>query len=878
MDESRFISTFLFTDIEGSTRLWEVEPARMQRALAAHDHVARFVVETRGGRIVKMTGDGMCAIFDDPLHAVEATLDFQQAIADKAQTADLELRARCGIHVGAAQHRDEDYFGNTVNRAARIMSAAHGGQVLLSQATADLVTDRLPKSVSLRELGPVRLKDLAGPERLYQLQHPSLRREFPALRSLERTPNNLPQHATSFVGRERELDEVAKALMRARLLTLVGVGGIGKTRLVLQVAADTLDRYPDGVWFVELAPIADQSAVTHAVAKVLGVAEESGRSLVDVVSRWATDKRLLLVLDNCEHLVGACATLADRLLREAAGVTLLASSREPLRISGEVIYPVPTLGVPESDKPDTDPTYSRYPAVRLFAERASAVLPSFALNARNGRTIADICRHLDGIPLAIELAAARVRAMPVETIAARLNDRFRLLSTGSRTALPRQQTLRALIDWSHDLLSLQERAVFRRLSVFAGGWTMDGAEAVSTGEGVDKRDVLALFASLVDKSLVAVEPDGGRYRLLETIRSYAREKLEASGEESAACERHLDFHLTLAEAAESHQNGPDQPVWRARLDLEQENLLSAHSYCGCSAGAGAKGLRLANSMQMYWFRSGLLPLGKRVTTEALLHPGAQMRDKQRSVALSAAGLFCSFAGEYDEATRFLEESLAIARELGDREQIIATLESLGFAELGRGRLEAARGHAEEALALARQAGDQRKLASALNAVAQMHRADGDVAAAEPLYDEVVTLGRRLDDMELVAIGLLNLAMTYVARAAYSEARSALREIIAIARRTRSMPVGQSALEVASGLAASMGEAALALRFFGAAEANTRDTGIVRDPADDAFLQPLIRSARSSEGPDTAARAEGDGREAGYEVVLGEVDVWLNQNR
>ena len=878
MDEAGSISTFLFTDIEGSTRLWEHEPTRMHQALAAHDHAARVVVEKHGGRIVKMTGDGMCAVFDDPLHAVEATLGFQQAVADKTQTEGLELRARCGIHVGLAQRRDDDYFGNTVNRAARIMSAAHGGQVLLSQAVVDLVRGRLPELISLRELGPVRLRDLASPERLYQLQHPSLRHDFPALRSLELTPNNLPQQATSFVGRERELDEVRKALTGARLLTLVGAGGIGKTRLSLQLAADILDDYADGVWFVELAPIADQRTVTPAIATVLGVMEEPGRPLVDVIVQWAADKRLLLVLDNCEHLIGACAAFAEQLLRGTPEVKLLASSREPLRIPGEVAYPVPALGVPESDKPDVDTTYSRYPAVRLFAERAGAVLPSFQLNTRNGSTIRDICRHLDGIPLAIELAAARIRAMPVETIAARLDDRFRLLSSGNRAALPRQQTLRALIDWSHDLLSAQERTLFRRLSVFAGGWTIEGAEAVCSGGDVDVRDVLELLLSLVDKSLVVVDLHSGRYRLLETIRQYVLEKLEASEEPQAVRECHLDFYLALSEAAESHQNGPDQQAWRARLDVEHENLLSAHAFCGHSAEAGAKDLRLANAMRMYWFRRGLLPTGKRIMTEALLHPGAQARDRQRSIALSAAGLFCSFAGEYDEATGYLEESLAIARELGDREQIRSTVESLGFAEFGRGRLEAARGHAEEALVLARQSGDQHNVATALNAVAQMHRAYGDLAAAEPLYDEVIALGRRLDDAELVAIGLLNLAMIYIACRAHNSAGVALQEIIAIARKTRSMPVGQSALEVASGLAASLGDPALALRFFGAAEANTRDTGIVRDPADDAFLRPLIQSARRSLGPDAAACAERDGREAGYEAVLAEVDPWLNQNR
>ena len=876
MDKVGSLSTFLFTDLEGSTRLWEREPVRMQHALAAHDRIARYVVEKRGGHIVKMTGDGMCAVFDDPLRAVETTLEFQQAVAGLKQTQGVELRARCGIHVGLAQRRDEDYFGNTLNRAARIMSAAHGEQVLLSQAAAELLRDRLPDWASLRDLGLVRLKDLASSERLYQLQHASLRRDFPALRSLEGTPNNLPQQATSFVGRELELAQVTKALAQARLLTLVGAGGIGKTRLSLQVAAEILDDYPDGAWFVELAPIADHRLVTLAVAKVLGVAEEPGRPLVDVVVQWATDKQLLLVLDNCEHLIDACAALAERLVQGTVGVRLLASSREALQIPAEIVFPVPTLGVPESNKPEADATYSRYPAVRLFAERASAVLPSFELQVRNAGTIADICRHLDGIPLAIELAAARVRSIPVETIAARLDDRFRLLSTGNRTALPRQQTLRALIDWSYELLSAQERAVFGRLSVFTGGWTIEGADAVCSGTEVEGRDVIELLASLVDKSLVAVELDGGRYRLLETIRQYAREKLAACGEESAVRERHLDFYLAFAEAAEAHQNGPDHPVWRRRLDVERENFLAAHEFCRRSDGAGTKGLRLANAMRMYWFRSGLLPTGKRIVTEALHHAGALTRDKRRCIALSAAGLFCSFAGEYDEATGYLEESLAIARELADREQTIATLESLGFAELGRGRLPAARGHAEEALALAREVGEQRTLASSLNAVAQMRRAAGELAAAEPLYEEVVSLGRGLNDQELVAIGLLNLAMIYVARQAHGDARSALREIIAIARETRSMPVGQSALEVASGLAASLGKPLLALRFFGAAEANTRDTGIVRDPADDAFLQPLIQAARASHDQEAAARAESDGAKAGYEAVLGEVDVWLEQ--
>jgi predicted ATPase/class 3 adenylate cyclase len=875
MDEPGSVSTFVFTDIEGSSRLWEREPARMQRALAMHDHLGRGCVEKHGGHVIKMTGDGMCAVFADPLGAIDATLAFQQALARPPGEDGLELRARCGIHVGIAERRDDDYFGNTLNRTARIMSAAHGGQVLLSQAVVDLVRGRLPEAISLRELGLVKLRDLASPERLYQLQHPSLRRDFPALRSLEATPNNLPQQSTSFVGRERELDDARRLLESTRLLTLVGTGGIGKTRLSLQLAAELLDDYPDGVWLVELAPIAEPAVVDNAVAAVLGVREEPGRALPDLMAQWAQDKRVLLVLDNCEHVLEACARLATRLLGGAPGLRILSSSREPLRIPGEVTFPVPALAVPESGRDVVEATLARSPAVRLFVERAEAILPSFRLNDANAATVADICRHLDGIPLAIELAAARVRSMPVATIASRLTDRFRLLSSGNRAALPRQQTLRALIDWSHDLLTEPERTLLRRLAVFAGGWTLEGAEAVCVGGALDGHDVLEVLAGLVDKSLAMVDLASGRYRLLETIRQYAAEKLEASGEAAAVGARHLDFYLAFCETAEPFLSGPDQARWLDRFDAERENLLAAHAFCGASKAPEGKGLRLVVAMRSYWFRRGHLPTGKRVVTEALSRAEAGRRDRLRSRALAAAGNFCLFSGEYEEAAGYLAESLAIARELGDAKLVATTLESLGYAELGRGRRASALRYAEESLALRREEGDPHKLGSALNAVAQMVRAEGDLARAEPLYGEVVALGRRSADNELVAIGLLNLAMVYVARGAHNGARAALQEIVAIAGESGSVPVGHGAICVAAGLAASEGDAERALRYFGAAEANTRNTGIVRDPADDAFLQPLIESARRAPEAPAAERA---GREAPYEVVLAEVRAWVDQAR
>ena len=875
MTEPASIATFLFTDIEGSSRLWEREPAKMQEALAAHDHVARSIVEAHDGRVLKMTGDGMCAVFADPLDAVEATLEFQRALAGAQRADGVELRARCGLHVGAAQRRDDDYFGGTLNRAARIMGTAHGGQVLLSQAV-DMVRGRLPESLSLHDLGFVRLRDLTSPERLYQLQHAALRRDFPALRSLEATPNNLPQQATSFVGRERELGEARDALRRTRLLTLVGAGGIGKTRLSLQLAAEVLDDYPDGVWLVELAAIADAGLVVQAVASVLGVKEEAGRSLLDVLVASCADKRLLVVLDNCEHLLEACATLCEHLLRGTAEARVLATSREPLRIGGEAAFPVPALDVPQPGRAESDATYASYPAVRLFAERAGAVLPSFHLTAVNGGTIGEICRHLDGIPLAIELAAARTRAIPVETIAARLGDRFRLLSSGNRAALPRQQTLRALIDWSHDLLDERERALLRRLAVFAGGWTIGGAEAVCAGDGFEQADVIELLAGLVDKSLVAADVQRGRYRLLETIRQYAGEKLEASGEGAATRERHVGFHLALAESARPHLVGADQAPWLVRLEADIENLLAAHAYCSSLQGAGQRGLRLVWALRMYWFSRGVLKLGIRVSAEALARDDAMSRNMPRCLALFAAGQLCAFAGEHRQAEGYLQEALSIARELGDDSRIAATLQPLGIAALGMGDRAAARRYLEESLAIAQRMGNDAALSTALNAVAQLRRLDGDLAGAEPLYDQSIALGRRLGSPDFVAGGLLNQAMIYVARDAGHAARLALHEALAIARETNSTPTTLSVLDVAAGLAARHGEHEVAMRWFGVAQTRQDLSGLQRDSADDAFLLPLVAASRAALGDQRAAAAEAAGRALDHDAALDEVRAWLDR--
>jgi predicted ATPase/class 3 adenylate cyclase len=868
------VTTYLFTDIEGSTRLWETEPDKMRPALARHDMIVRTCVEGNRGTVVKMSGDGVHAVFADPLDALRATLELQRTIVELEPTERVALQVRCGMHAGVDERRDNDFFGSGVNRAARIMSVAHGGQVLLSQAVAALVSDRLPDGVSLRDLGSVRLRDLANPERVYQLVHPQLRQDFPALRSLQATPNNLPQQVSSFVGREREVAEAKKHLNETRLLTLLGIGGLGKTRLSLEVAAEVLDDYPDGVWFVDLAPMTDERLVPQAVASVLGVKEEAGRPVLEALVKYVSDRKLLLILDNCEHLLHACAELSVQLLQSGPILKILASSREHLHVKGEATYPVPPLSVPDPNAKITLEALTQFEAVRLFVERARAKQPGFQLTQTNAKTVADICQRLDGIPLAIELASARVRALSVEEIAARLSDRFGLLTRGDRTALPRQQTLRASIDWSYELLTDHERALLRRLSVFAGGWTLEAAEAVGADGDVETADVLDLLTNLIEKSLVTLEAEGKRYRLLETVRQYAQERLSISGEEDESRTRHLTFYLMLTEKARPELAGPRQGDWLARLDLERENLLAAHAWCSRAEGGTELGLRFVHATKAFWLNRGLLGLALGVTMEALARSSSPSGGLLRCRGLFTAGQLCYFMGRYAEAQSFLEQSLQIAREIGDKGRVAMVLQPLGMACLGRADVAAARRHLEEALDLARQLGNKREIAAAMNALAQLYRVEGMLDAAEPLYKNVLALARDVGDRESIAIGLLNLAMVAIGQGWSAEAQDLLLKALAIAQETGSRPASQSILEVSAGLAVLRNEWERAARFFGAAESLAGATGLHRDPADEAFLLPLITKAREALGAHLFAAAEAGGRALSSDAADVEARKWL----
>lgn len=741
--------THVFTDLEGSTRLWESEPLRMHDALDRHDALARNVMGRFGGRIVKTTGDGLHAAFHDPVDAVCASFQFTRDLAALARELALPLRARCGLHAGLAQARDGDYYGGAVNRAARIMNAAHGGQVLLSEALATLVRSHLSTELTLRSLGRVRLRDLAQPEHVYQLAHPELDAQFPPLRSLDSTPNNLPQQPSSFVGRHGAIAELRKLLAKHRLLTLAGAGGIGKTRLALQLAADVLDEYADGVWFVDFAALSDARLVDQTVAQVLSISEQPGVPLAMAMTQVLSSRQTLLILDNCEHVAAACAALADTLLRAAADVRIIATSREVLRVSGECLYPLHPLSVPVGDERDVAAARS-HAGVVLFVERAREHQPSFELTSRNLAAVITICRELDGMPLALELAAARVRSLPVEEIARRLSDRFRLLATGTRTALPRHQTLAALVAWSYNLLNEAERALFARLAVFNGGFDLEGVQAVCGFSPLGDVGVIDILSDLVDKSLVIAATDfdvgdppadarasspnehawpTGRYRMLETIRAFAGEQLAQSGTGMETARRHAAYFLDLAVRADEEIRGPRKPHWCARLAADHDNLRAAMSYVRGPGANPEAALRFGVKLAAFWRFQGHATEGRAHLRAALAHPDIGRFPLSHAGAMLEGGVLASFQGDNDEARTLGEASLALYRTIGRPSEESSTLIMLGVVLQSSGAFAEARVCHEQALAISRTRKAKAPQAICLVNLAEVDLLRGDAAAA-----------------------------------------------------------------------------------------------------------------------------------------------------
>jgi predicted ATPase/class 3 adenylate cyclase len=567
--------TFLFSDVEGSTRLWEDHPDAMRAALVRHDELMTDAIAVHDGYVVKTTGDGFHAVFASAHDAIVGAVAAQRTIEAEPWSPPVRLRARIGVHSGEAHQRAGDYYGSSTNRAARLMSAGHGGQVVVSGVTAALVAEHLPDDIELVALGEHRLRDLAEAMAVFQLAASGLPREFPPLRSLDAYPSNLPVQLSSFVGRDGDVAEIAKLLRDRRLVTLTGVGGVGKTRLALQVAAEVLPRFPDGAWLCELAPVRDPNGVVDAVANAFQVTARPGMSVEDSLIAYLRSQELLIVLDNCEHVLRAVAALVTAIEGACPRVRVLATSREGLSVRGEQMLAVRSLEVP--DATTSLEALSAYEAVQLFVDRARGVKANFVLDVTTADGVAQVCQRLDGVPLAIELAAARVGAMNPAELARRLDRRFRLLTGGDRMAIERHQTLRAAIDWSYDLLTEPEQRLLDRMSVFVGGCTLEAVEAVGAGDPVDPDDVFDLVANLVARSLVVADDTGPetRYRLLETIRQYAEERLVERGETDALRGQHCDFYTEFAADVDERIYGPQQVELGARLARERDNLLAA---------------------------------------------------------------------------------------------------------------------------------------------------------------------------------------------------------------------------------------------------------------------------------------------------------------
>ena len=732
--------TFLFTDIEGSTKLAQQFPNQWESFRARHHFILQTAMDSHNGYVFQIIGDAFCVAFHTASDGLNAAIQAQRNLQSE-DWGDTPIRVRMGLHTGSAELRGTDYRGYlTMAKVQRIMSLAYGGQVLVSNTSASLLHHELPAGVVLRDLKEHRLKGLPELERLWQMVAPGVQGDFPPLQSLNEIPNNLPVQLTTFIGREKEVEQIKKRIEKNRLVTLTGSGGVGKTRLSIRVASELLEKYPNGVWMVELAPITDPELVPQTVCSTLDVTPQGNTSALTVLTDYLKPKKTLLVVDNCEHLIDACAQFCETLLHACPQLQIIASSREALGIEGENAFRVPSLSLPNSN--DGLQTIEKSEAVKLFVERAIAILPKFELTESNASGISQICQRLDGIALAIELAASRVKVLSVEQIAARLDDAFRLLTGGSRTALPRQQTLRALIDWSYNLLTDEERTVLRFLSVFVGGWTLEAAEYVC-----DNPNMLEMLTHLVDKSLVAVDHEHGdepRYYLLETIRQYTREKLAESGAGEQARARHLDYFLLWVGREQHKIYGTGQVEWLQTLEEEHENLTAALEWS--LPGNVLKGQRLMAALWWSWHESGH-------SSETFHWLERMLAATPGEESLVVAELLCGvgwLAEKLEDNEKLNEKSVEMFRKLGDEAGAAFPLCSLGVFAYWRTDYEKAIQRVEESLALFKSAGNEWGVRHVMGILGYIAEAQGDFTKAQEYYEKSLSISKDIGDLDGVA--------------------------------------------------------------------------------------------------------------------------------
>lgn len=862
--------TFLFTDIEGSTKLvTQLGIERWEDVLRDHARILKDAIERSGGEVVRTEGDAFFAVFAAPSGAAAAAATAERELAHHTWPHGVEVRVRMGMHTGEGKlgspESGVDYVGLDVHRAARVAAAAHGGQVLLSSATEAVVRYALPEAAALRDLGVHRLKDLSQPERLFQLVVEGAPSAFPPPRTLGRAASALPVQPTTFVGRERELAEALRLLDGTRLVTLVGPGGTGKTRLGLQLAAEVADEFDGGVWFVPLEATTDAGTVVAAIARALEIPELPGRSLVEVVTDFLRDPARLMVLDNFEQAIAAAPAVAE-VLAAAPRLKLVVTSRIPLRISAERQYPVPPLPIPDARSAQDPAALARSPSVELFVERALAVRPDFALTRENSAAVAGICTRLDGLPLAIELAAARVNMLTAPAILQRLAHSLDLLSAGGRDRSDRQQTLRGAIAWSYDLLDATAARLFEHFSVFAGGATIELAEVVCAESGAS---VFEDLAALVEQSLVQQREVRGepRYTMLATIREFACERLAMASDAETALRRHAGAFLDLAEQAAPELDGPRQGEWMARLETEHDNFGAA---LGWARGADPMlGLRLATLLGRFWTRRAYLSEGSEWMGSLLAATAAD--DPARPRALYEAGWLAMWRQGAEHAEGYWREGLQLARERGDRETLARTLPALANAAFSRedpSRRDYSQVRAllAEALAEQQHLGDLTAEASSLQLLALCHQLEGHLAEALPTYEASIALRRRIGDQSGEAEGCVLMGGCLTGLGRVREAAALLERALAINSRAGSKPHLSFTLTGVGRLAMQVGRHRDALLLYAAATATADEIHLTVPPVIRAVVEATGAAARQALG-DAATAIEAEGRMLGMDRAI-----------
>jgi predicted ATPase/class 3 adenylate cyclase len=889
--------TFLFTDIEGSTRLLQQLGARYADVLGGQQRILRAAFAAHGGHEVDTQGDSFFAAFPTAQDAIACAVAAQRALAASPWPDGVQVRVRVGVHSAAPQLVGNRYVGLDVHRAARIAAAGHGGQVLVSAATAELVRHDLPEDVSLRDLGAHRLKDLQQPEHLYQLVVAGLQSEFPALNALDARPHNLPMQATVLLGREHEAATLSALLRRedVRLVTLTGPGGVGKTRLSVQVAAEVLDAFPDGVWNVRLSRLMDPALVVPTIATTLDLKESGAIPLTEVLRRYLQDKQLLLVLDNFEQVVAAALSVGE-LLESAPGLKLLVTSRVPLHLHGEREYTLKPLALPDPQHLPPLEQLAQYAAVALFVERAQAAQEEFRITSANAPAVAAICARLDGLPLAIELAAARVKLLPPPALLARLEMQLAILTSGARDLDERQRTMRSTLAWSYDLLAPEEQRLFRRLAVFMGGCTLEAAEAVCSvpaRAAALELDVLDGLSTLVDHNLIqqraaGEEGQGGepRFSMLHVIREFALEQLGASGEAEPLTRAHAEHFLALAEQAELEPAGPEAVVWLGRLEREHNNLRAALRWAR-ERGAAETGLRLVAALRPFWWVRGhlregrawvegllallTLPAGTGAARGAASAAGAAMTVPEgvRARALYAGGALALFQGDVAAAGLWLEEAVARAQAVGDLRTVAGALIDLGMLAGHQGDLELAVARLEESLALHRQLGERWGTGLALQVLGEVTVRQGDLARAAVASAEALALFRAGDNRADVAITFVNLGWVARKRGEVARAEALGCEALAMFRELGASRHCAYALELLAGTAGAAGQGERAARLLGAAGAVRDMLGAPVPLQDRVDIEQAVAAEREAMGEQAWQAAYSDGRALSLEEASAE---------